>query len=449
MRNKNNECNDKCVYKGLYEGSQSSLNEMARSQAEALQRTGRIRNSLILTMKRFFPDAFYQAESNLGSRFTSVDDEIILTFLTHFIENISTNSNTENLENDIITEIKNYFLLNNIIIKSNKLPDILEEISQNIIKNVSNLEYSNSFTEPKQLTSLGELFANSVMNNSTVIENIPILENSLTTKSTDGFEKSELSQDELNTHEDDKLLENDNKLFNDTNFNHKNKRIKANSPSINISIDENKFEEMNNFANSDKPIFTNDLLFLAGDIETLNTWERTHRDNIEKSNFRFLSSKNRYKQLGSLVINKNTITSNSIWSNFVEKFRGAVLYELAVLFKRIYDDIIDYKIDVNYIQIYIKTPRGITKLIIILNNIEKNSTTENNLKNLISSSQTENLSLLVILAIKIDKNIINRISETVTSYFVENSIKPNCAIVTAYSWEFADDRGTSAKLIIN
>lgn len=449
MKNKSNECNDKCVYKGLYEGSQSSLNEMARSQAEALQRTGRIRNSLILTMKRFFPDAFYQAESNLGSRFTSVDDEIILTFLTHFIENIYNNSITANLENNYISEIKNYFLLNNIIIKSNNLPDILEEISQNINKNATNLYNNDSVIEEKQLTSLGELFANSIMNNSVVIENIPVLENSSTTKSNEDLEKSKVIQNELITNIDDKILDNDNKLFNEVDINLKNKRIKANPPSINISIDENKFEEMNNFANSDKPIFTNDLLFLAGDIDTLNTWEKTHRDNIDKSNFRFLSSKNRYKQLGSLVINKNTITSNSIWSNFVEKFRGAVLYELAVLFKRIYDDIIDYKIEDNYIQIYIKTPRGITKLIIILNNIDKNTNLENNFKNLLSSSQTENLSLLVILAIKADKNIINRISETVTSYFVENSIKPNSAIVTAFTWEFADDRGTSAKLVIN
>jgi len=449
MRNKNNDCNDKCVYKGLYEGSQSSLNEMARSQAEALQRTGRIRNSLILTMKRFFPDEFYQAESNLGSRFTAVDDEIILTFLTHFIENISKNSNTAVLENYFITEIKNYFLLNNIIINSNNLPDILKEISQIINNNTSSIGDSNPANEPIQLTSLGELFANSVMNNSTVIENIPVLDNFSTSKTNEEIENNKLTQEKLHTDIDNLPLDNDNKLFEEINNNFKNKRIKANTPSINITIDENKFEEMNNFANSDKPIFTNDLLFMAGDMETLNAWEKTHRDNIENSNFRFLSSKNRYKQLGSLIINKNSKTSNSTWSIFVEKYRGAILYELAVLFKRIYDDIIDYKIIDNYILIYLKTARGITKLIILLNNIEKNTASEESFKNLLYVSQSENLSILVILAIKADKNIINRVSDMVTGYFVENSIKPRSAIVTAYTWEFADDRGTSAKLIIN
>lgn len=84
-QNNNTGCGPDCTYRGLYEGTQASLSDMARRQADALRRVGRLRGAIVILLKRHFPKAFAQAENSLGGRLSDVDDEILLAYLTGFI----------------------------------------------------------------------------------------------------------------------------------------------------------------------------------------------------------------------------------------------------------------------------------------------------------------------------------------------------------------------------
>ena len=453
---KKDDCGDDCVYRGLYEGSNASLNDMARSQAEALQKNGRLRNALILLMKRFFPDEFYKAEKNLSSRFLNVDDEIIIAFLTNFIELMINNDNKVTSIDIVISEMKNYFILNGIIIKSNNFSDIFQEIlelikdTSNINKNVTNtnsITNSTHTSNPAAISnnsyeykSLSELFVTSIENNDIpdgISPLIPIMV------------------------EDDKKINNVQPTIVEPLFpgvekpiknKVKNPQIKAEKPEIvlsNYGIDADKFLRMNNFANSEKPTFVIDLLPIAGNVNDLSSWEKIHRDNIDKSNFRFLASKNRYKQLGSLIINKESISQSNCWGTCVTELRGAGLYEIGVLLRRINDEIINYEIGGDMIVIYINSARGITKLIVLMAEFEKSNEMKNKVFEQLQESGNINLSLIAILSTKSEKNILAKITESVREFYIKEDIKPVTSIVTAHSWEFADDRGSSAKLIIS
>jgi hypothetical protein len=71
-------CGPSCRYRHMYEGSQQSLSDMAARQAQAVDRLGRLRSGLITTVKRRFPRAVLDAEAGLGRRLSEVDDEILL-----------------------------------------------------------------------------------------------------------------------------------------------------------------------------------------------------------------------------------------------------------------------------------------------------------------------------------------------------------------------------------
>lgn len=79
-------CGPECTYRRLYEGSQKSLNEMAGLQASALTRAGRLRAGIVVTLKRSFPALFQRAEKEMGRRLSEVDDELLLAYLTAFVE---------------------------------------------------------------------------------------------------------------------------------------------------------------------------------------------------------------------------------------------------------------------------------------------------------------------------------------------------------------------------
>jgi hypothetical protein len=78
-------CQPDCPYRGLYEGSQSSLTDMSTKQAGALNRVTRVRAGVVDALKRTYPGAFAAAEHALGARMSSVDDEILLAYLDAFL----------------------------------------------------------------------------------------------------------------------------------------------------------------------------------------------------------------------------------------------------------------------------------------------------------------------------------------------------------------------------
>lgn len=79
-------CGPECRYRSLYEGSQTSLNDLASKQGEALSRVGRLRNGIIASLKRSFPRPFAAAEAAAGQRLASVDDDVLLAYLSALLD---------------------------------------------------------------------------------------------------------------------------------------------------------------------------------------------------------------------------------------------------------------------------------------------------------------------------------------------------------------------------
>jgi hypothetical protein len=79
-------CGSDCRYRGLYEGAQASLSDMAGKQAVALSRTGRLRTGIVAGLKRNFPRVFGDVERQIGRRMSDLEDEILLAYLGHFLD---------------------------------------------------------------------------------------------------------------------------------------------------------------------------------------------------------------------------------------------------------------------------------------------------------------------------------------------------------------------------
>jgi hypothetical protein len=78
-------CGPDCRYRGLYEGSQRSMADLATQQASALGRVGRLRANIVVGLKRIMPNEFTEAERALGRRLSEVEDELLAAYLESFL----------------------------------------------------------------------------------------------------------------------------------------------------------------------------------------------------------------------------------------------------------------------------------------------------------------------------------------------------------------------------
>lgn len=81
-------CRPDCPWRGLYEGTLTSLSDMAGRMQEAVSAHGRLRVGVVTEMKRARPRAFSDAERALGARMRDVDDEVIVAHLVQFLHSI-------------------------------------------------------------------------------------------------------------------------------------------------------------------------------------------------------------------------------------------------------------------------------------------------------------------------------------------------------------------------
>lgn len=81
-------CGPDCKYRALYEGSQRTLTDMASAQAASLGRVGRLRSSIIMSLKRTVPVEFNEAERSLKSRLSDIDDELLGAYLESFLASL-------------------------------------------------------------------------------------------------------------------------------------------------------------------------------------------------------------------------------------------------------------------------------------------------------------------------------------------------------------------------
>lgn len=82
----NNSCGPNCRFKTLYEGSQSSLADMAGNHASQSRRVGQLRQGVISILRAAAPRRFNELEKHLGCRVTEVDDDTFLSSVQWILE---------------------------------------------------------------------------------------------------------------------------------------------------------------------------------------------------------------------------------------------------------------------------------------------------------------------------------------------------------------------------
>jgi hypothetical protein len=74
-------CGPECRYRTLYEGAQASLSDLASKQASVLNRLGRLRSTIVSTLRTAQPRRFAELEASTRTRMSELDDETFLSYL--------------------------------------------------------------------------------------------------------------------------------------------------------------------------------------------------------------------------------------------------------------------------------------------------------------------------------------------------------------------------------
>lgn len=120
-----------------------------------------------------------------------------------------------------------------------------------------------------------------------------------------------------------------------------------------------------------RPMFLTDLEALAGE-EAAERWTQEMKAAGGTAPVRFLNPKPRHKKLGPLVLPHEWLrtaatefTRNNAWVAAINTYKGAVAYEVAVLLRRLGDQVIGYRLYGRVLQLRLNTPQGTVGMVVV------------------------------------------------------------------------------------
>jgi hypothetical protein len=202
-----------------------------------------------------------------------------------------------------------------------------------------------------------------------------------------------------------------------------------------------------------RPVFTRDLVSFCDDIEVIEEWEQESRSNVDLG-LRFISPKQRHRNRGSLIIPSKSLRisskkkSEDWWNTAIDMYMGAKLYELAVLLHRTGDEIISYDFNDYNAVIKLNTQKGIVVLLTVMNDrLEVGTDSRESLTSQIKNSSKEKISYIAVLSTLGEEKEMERLIANMNSINQEENLGLSCPLVASRTWEFANDRGSTAKII--
>ena len=468
----------------MYESSQSSLSDMASKHAETLSRIGRIRSGVSLILKRNFPNLFSYAEKHSNAKISELDDEIILAYLETFIKTGSESYNNINLDGvrEALARLGINFqgtTLASLIsfldelekqgFKISNLPEVealpkhppatkIIENDGDLVMNIFDDLIDNDRWSPSPVTTPPNM--NSSTNPTTEQGNLsasnPLASLSQTAGTTEPYSGPEYIaplRPEIVKHTSPRARRG------------KPIKVQATRPEkplfenlTNITLEEENNSMSNDFINKiieaasiNRPMFIRDLSAVASTRENAEKWEEICRLDPARYPVRFIGAKVRHKNRGSLVIPANSkrmvgenITDNWWW-NAVDLYRGAKLYELGVLLNRIGKDLKDFSFTADSSLLHIDTKKGLLSIVVLYGNTLLGD--NHSIARLFAQLQSENPYEILFLQTQSEDSAIEKTMSKLNYFKDELNWNPPCPVKLAYSWEFADDRGTSAVTI--
>lgn len=464
---------DEINYKKMYESSQSSLSDMASKHAETLSRIGRIRSGVSLVLKRNFPNLFAYAEKHSNAKISELDDEIILAYLETFIKSGSESYNNLNLDGvrealgrlginfqgttlasliAFLDELdKQGFILSNIpapvVIPVHPAASKIIEIEENLIENI----FDDLVESDRWSPSPVNLPLNS--NNSLPVNEVKVSNTTQTVEPVATYTGPEYIaplRPEIVKHATPKSRRGKAIKVQAT---RPEKPLFENQDSLpidkeNTSLPDDFINKLIDASSINRPMFIRDLSSIAKTREDAEKWEEICRLDPAKYPVRFIGAKVRHKNRGSLVIPANSRRmvgeniSDNWWWNAVDLYRGAKLYELGVLLNRLGKDLEDYSFTTDTSLLHIKTGKGLLSIVVLYGNglLGDDST----IGKLFSQLERENPYEILFLQTQSEDSAIEKTISKLN--YLKDDLKwnPSCPVKVAYSWEFAEDRGTSA-----
>ena len=197
---------------------------------------------------------------------------------------------------------------------------------------------------------------------------------------------------------------------------------------------------------SPRPVFTSELAELAGSDEAFEAWKSEQM--ADGSTVRFIAPKARHKQRGALVIpvgiarDELDAKGQNWWSVVLDKWRGAKLYELAVLLSKVTDSVSSYHVDdhLPYVNLTLSRDRGVTGVVVLCDDdISPSGPGYSALREGLSDMLSKQTELTVIL-VTAEKSL-DDATDAASAIYKQEGWSPNSPVVVSRSWEWANDTG--------
>lgn len=199
-----------------------------------------------------------------------------------------------------------------------------------------------------------------------------------------------------------------------------------------------------------RPVFTRDLVSVAGSMEIVEAWETECRMSSEENNIRFVAPKSRHRLRGRLIVTERPgePAAGDWWWQATNKYRAGRLYELGVLLHRVGEEVVTYKLDDNSATFHLSTPKGLVGVLVVLSPVPAPGLPDyDTIRECLRTMFNERLVLLAVLTASGEKESLASLTDFVKEQAAEFKTTPLMPVVAARSWEYSDDRGSSAVLL--
>lgn len=199
-----------------------------------------------------------------------------------------------------------------------------------------------------------------------------------------------------------------------------------------------------------RPVFTRDLIGVAGSLAMVDAWEAECRADVSSSPVRFVAPKSRHRLRGHLVaVEPSNVRPGDWWYQAVQRYRAGRLYELGVLLHRVGDEIVSFTLEDQLAVFRLNTPRGLVGMIVMLDpRPVTGGASSSDLADHIENLLAERLTMIAVLTASAEPGSLENVIAHMEGLARQRQWQPTAPVIAARSWEYADDRGTSAVMVL-
>ena len=204
-----------------------------------------------------------------------------------------------------------------------------------------------------------------------------------------------------------------------------------------------------------RPVFTSDLVQQTTSAELVDSWQEARRGHAGQVTF--IAPKRRHRLRGSLILPTGWLRDaqfefqHSWWAEIVntKAFRGAIIYELAVLLHRVGAQVVSYRVNAHHqtVMLRLRSSRGVIGVVVAVGaDLDTDGATRAALCHDVEELFRERCELIVALSIT-DAGLESVIA-ALDAEAQQRHWRPPCHVVAAHSWEYADGAVTALRHVL-